>query len=98
MNAMEPIKIVNNERQEQFQASVDGETAYMEYRFKDGMIVLMHTDVPDRLSGKGIATSLAAFAFNYAKEKGLKVKVYCPFVQTYVKRHPEFGDILVRPE
>jgi|HubBroStandDraft_5_1064220.scaffolds.fasta_scaffold1694462_1 predicted GNAT family acetyltransferase len=91
MNAMEPIKIVNNERQEQFQASIDGEIAYMEYRYKDGMIVLMHTDVPDRLSGKGIATSLAAFAFKYAKEKGLKVKVYCPFVLTFVKRHPELS-------
>jgi uncharacterized protein len=88
---MESINIVNNERQEQFQASVDGEIAYMEYRFKDDMIVLMHTDVPDRLSGKGIATSLAAFAFKYAKEKGLKVKVYCPFVLTFVKRHPELG-------
>jgi hypothetical protein len=32
MNAMEPINIVNNERQEQFQASIDGEMAYMEYR------------------------------------------------------------------
>jgi predicted GNAT family acetyltransferase len=95
---MEPITIINNEKQQQFQAPVDGETAYMEYRLKDDMIVLMHTDVPERLSGKGIATSLAAFAFHYAKEKGLRVKVYCPFVQTYLKRHPEYGDILVRPE
>ena len=91
MNAMEPVNIINNERQQQFQASIDGEIAYMEYRYKDGMIVLMHTDVPDRLSGKGIATSLAAFAFKYAKEKGLKVKVYCPFVLTFVKRHPELS-------
>ena len=89
MNAMESINIINNERQEQFQAAVDGEIAYMEYRLKDDMIVLMHTDVPEQLSGKGIATSLAAFAFKYAKENGLRVKVYCPFVLTYVKRHPE---------
>ncbi len=89
MNAMEPINIVNNERQEQFQAAVDGEIAYMEYRLKDEMIVLMHTAVPEELSGKGIATALAVFAFQYAKEKRLKVKVYCPFVLTFVKRHPE---------
>jgi predicted GNAT family acetyltransferase len=91
MNAMESINIVNNERQEQFQAAVAGEIAYMEYRLKDDMIVLMHTDVPEQLSGKGIATSLAAFAFRYAKENGLSVKVYCPFVLTYVKRHPELA-------
>ena len=91
MNAMEPVNITNNERQQQFQASVDGEIAYMEYRLKDDMVVLMHTDVPERLSGKGIATAIAAFAFRYAKEKGLKVKVYCPFVLTYVKRHPELS-------
>ena len=68
---------------------VEGETAFLEYRPHNGMLVLMHTEVPDKLSGKGIGSALAAYAFDYAKEKQLPVKVYCPFVLTWLKRHPE---------
>ncbi|MBL7762164.1 MAG: N-acetyltransferase, partial [Chitinophagaceae bacterium] len=32
----------------------------------------------------------AVHAFNYAKENNLPVIVYCPFVATFLKRHPEY--------
>ena len=86
----------NNEQRQEFQVNIDGEIAYMEYRLKEGVIYFMHTDVPEKLSGKGIGTSLAAFAFDYAKQQGLKVKVYCPFVQTYLKRHPELSPLIAQ--
>ena len=77
---------------------MDGEIAYLEYRFSDELLVLMHTEVPDKLSGKGIATALAAYAFGYARERGLRVKVYCPFVLAWMKKHPEVGDIVESPK
>lgn len=86
---MQPTQIVNNQQQQQFETLIDGDLAYLEYRIKDGVIVLMHTDVPEKLGGRGIGSALAAFAFDYAQANSLKVKVYCPFVQTWVKRHPE---------
>ncbi len=49
----------------------------------------MHTEVPDSMSGKGVASALAAYAFQYAKENKKPVMVYCPFVAAYLKRHPE---------
>jgi len=58
---------------------------------KDGDIAFMHTEVPEVLSGKGIAGALAVYAFKYAKENNLPVIVYCPFVKTYLKRHPEYN-------
>jgi uncharacterized protein len=86
---METFPVINNEQRQQFQTTIEGETAFMEYRMHNGAIVFMHTEVPDKLSGKGIGSSLAAYAFNYAQQKGLPVKVYCPFVLTWLKRHPE---------
>ena len=92
---MQPFTIVNNEARGQFQLVLDDNLAWLEYRIRDGVIVLMHTDVPDLLGGKGIGTALAAYAFDYARAHHLSVKVYCPFVQKYVQRHPELSDIIV---
>jgi predicted GNAT family acetyltransferase len=92
---MNEVLVVNNRDRQQFQVTVDGEMASLEYRFSDGTLVLMHTEVPEKLGGRGIASALAAYAFNYAGEQGLPVKVYCPFVQAWLKKHPEWADITV---
>ena len=94
---METLNIINNEQRQQFQLEVEGELASLEYRLYEGMIMLMHTEVPAALGGRGIGSALAEYALNYARANHLPVKVYCPFVATYVKRHPEYQDIIVKP-
>jgi hypothetical protein len=95
---MEPLQIINNTEQQQFQALINGELASLEYRLSDGRIVLMHTEVPEQLGGHGIGSALAEFAFKYARANHLPVKVYCPFVQAWLKRHPEYDDLVVRSD
>lgn len=91
---MEPLTILDNQQNQQFQILLDDEMAYLEYRLHDGVLVLMHTEVPDKLGGKGIASALATHAFNYARAHHMKVKVYCPFVLTWLKKHSEQMDIV----
>lgn len=93
---MGSLTVVNNLERQEYEVTADGETAFLEYRIHDGMLVLMHTEVPEKLGGRGIGTALAAYAFNDAKAQGLPVKVYCPFVLAYVKRHPEVTGQLVK--
>jgi predicted GNAT family acetyltransferase len=93
---MDTVNITDNRDRKQFQVSMDGEIAYLEYRFSDGVFVLMHTEVPDKLGGRGIGSALASYAFGYARERGIRVKVYCPFVLAWLKKHPEAEDIVVR--
>ena len=88
---MTDFAITHNKQNMRFEVLIDDQKAFLEYRMKEGDIALMHTEVPGSLSGKGIAGALAAYAFNYAKENNLPVIVYCPFVQTYLKRHPEYN-------
>ncbi len=92
------LNISNNERQQQFQAEVDGELAWLEYRMHEGRIVLMHTEVPAALGGRGIGSDLAEYALDYARAHHLPVKIYCPFVAAYVRRHPEQQDIVVKSD
>ncbi len=67
---MEPvINIINNEQQMRFEVHEGENIAFLEYRFYKKNIALMHTLVPESMEGKGFASALAAFAFNYAKRK-----------------------------
>jgi len=50
----EPFAIFNNEQRQQFQVQVDDEIASLEYRMNEGMLVLMHTEVPEKLAGRGL--------------------------------------------
>ena len=68
--------------------------AFLEYRFYKKDIAFMHTEVPDSMAGKGVASALAKYAFEYAKEIKKPVMVYCPFVAVYLKRHSELKEQL----
>ncbi len=81
--------IHNNEATQHFEIREGDEVAFLEYRFYNKSIALMHTLVPVSMESKGVASALAAYAFEYAKAHNMPVMVYCPFVLTYLKRHPE---------
>jgi predicted GNAT family acetyltransferase len=85
-----PYTIVNNEKELQFEIALEGEKAYLSYRFYKKDIAFMHTTVPKALEGRGIASALAREAFRYAAARHKKVMVYCPFVAGFVKNHPEY--------
>lgn len=84
------LPITNNEKQLQFEYREGDELAYLEYRYYKNDIAFMHTLVPESMGGKGIASALARFAFDYAKKQNKQVIVYCPFVAKFLQSHPEF--------
>ena len=88
------VTVNNNEANQRFEVQREGETAFLEYRWYKGDLALMHTEVPESLEGKGVASALAHHALEYAREKNLKIMVYCPFVAKYLKRHPEYNALI----
>lgn len=91
---MPDYEVINNEQQQQFEVHAEGEVAILVYRFYKQDIALMHTEVPPKLEGKGIASVLAKHALEWAKAHRKKVMVYCPFVASYLKRHPEYNEVV----
>lgn len=83
-----PIK--DNHDNLQFEIELEGEVAYLSYRFYKKDIAFMHTFVPPVLSGRGIASALARHAFKYAQDHKKLVMVYCPFIAKFIKTHPEY--------
>lgn len=87
-------EVVNNEAEHRFEITLDGETAFAEYRLVHGAIILPHTVTPKALEGKGLGSRLAVYAMAYAREHGLKVIPTCPFMAAYIRRHPETHDLV----
>lgn len=88
------IDIRHNADAERFEAFVDGTLCRADYRMHDGVMRLIHTEVPQVFAGRGIAGQLVAAALVHARAHGLKVVPACSYVRTYMRRRPETHDLL----
>ena len=79
-----------------FEIERDGEVAYLEYSLSENILELIHTEVPEKLRGMGLSSSLAETALQWARERNLKVDIVCPTVRQYVASHPEYSDLVMR--
>jgi uncharacterized protein len=86
--------VMNDQERKRFEITADGHTGFLAYSM-DGAdrINLRHTEVPPELEGRGFGGKLAKAALEYARSAGLRVTVTCPFVGSYVQRHPEYADL-----
>jgi predicted GNAT family acetyltransferase len=79
-----------------YEAHLDGELAgILEYVLKYRRLALIHTEVLPSHEGQGIGSALVRHALDLARASDLRVIAVCPYVQSYLTRHPEDGDIVV---
>lgn len=91
---MDQDEIVLNEEKKRFEFIEDGQLSELTFELHPDCIALLHTFVPKELEGKGIAGLLAKTALEYARTHSLRVLPYCSYVQVYLKKHPEYGDLV----
>lgn len=63
------------------------------HAYKDEMAFL-HTEIGQRFGGRGLAGRLINGALDSARERGLKVLPYCPFVRGWITRHPDYVELV----
>jgi uncharacterized protein len=88
------IPLVNNDELQRFELEVDGYTAFIEYKASGTQMILIHTEVPSELEGKGVGTAIVEKTLEYIENNQLKLVPLCPFVITYLKRHPDWNRLL----
>jgi predicted GNAT family acetyltransferase len=91
------IDISNDQVNGRFEAQIGGKTAFLAYRRMPGKLVLVHTEVPTELAGRGIGRALVRAGIECARAQGLMVVPLCPFATDYIRRHQEYLD-LVHPD
>src|SRR5947209_7855394 len=67
------------------------------YRRRPGRIAITHTEVEPSCSGRGFGSMLAEAALRDARERGERVVPLCPFIADYIRRHPEYEELLAEP-
>lgn len=91
------LELVKNEASKRFEMEIDNHTAYIEYILtKDNVMFLTHTEVPTSLEGRGIGGSIVKKVLDYIKENGHTLAPLCPFVASYVRKHPEWKTLLAK--
>lgn len=88
-----PLK--DNTERHQFELDVNGYIAFIAYQKNNNTITLIHTEVPEALGGKGVGSVLVQKTLDYIEANQQKVIPVCPFVQSYIKKHPEWQRIVL---
>jgi len=92
--SLQPLVITDHKDMRRFELNVNGHIAFTEYEQNGKRIFLTHTEVPKELEGQGVGAALVEKELHYIEEHGWKLIPYCPYVQAYLKRHPEWNRIL----
>ncbi|MFC0675878.1 GNAT family N-acetyltransferase [Brachybacterium hainanense] len=88
------IRVRDNQGASRFEAYVDGEQwGILTYERRRRRMEVVHTVTDPAHRGLGVASALATAAFADARARGTQVLVICPFVESWLDRHPEHADI-----
>jgi hypothetical protein len=88
------ITIEHDAQRGRFHATVQGQLCVCDYRLRDGVMFMTHTEVAPVLEGRGIAAMLVRAALDHAAANKLKVRPLCSYVLSYMRRHPETQSLL----
>jgi predicted GNAT family acetyltransferase len=93
------VDIENNEARSRWEVTDGGLViAFAAYKSRPDKITFTHTEVDPDYEGKGIGSRLARTALDDAVARGLRIGVYCPFIRSYVERHPEYAQHVDPPQ
>ena len=81
--------VADNQAESRFELRADGRVAELLYRRNGKRLVLIHTEVPEELEGRGLGGALVTAAVSQAAGGGMTLVPLCPFARGWLKRHPD---------
>jgi len=94
LNPTNQYIVTLNETDFRFEVPTEEGIAYVDYRWSGEILMLLYIFVPISFRGKGISSVLLEHVMNYAIEKKVKIKVFCPYIAKYIRMHPEHQVLL----
>lgn len=80
-----------------FELWEDGEPAgYADTVVIDGVMAVPHTEVEPARTGRGLAGELVRVLLDTARTRDHLVLPQCPYVSAWIRRHPEYVDLVPR--
>lgn len=89
------IEVFDDSEDHAYVITVDGEKAGKAvYHIRGGRYFFVHTEIDNQFEGKRLGSQLVQFALEDIKLKDGSVVPICPFVRGYIKRHPEYDELI----
>lgn len=92
MNGIAPEAAVRDiPAEHRFVAEHNGAVAELVYDPQPHRLILVHTEVPAALGGRGIGGRLVRAAVERAAAEHLSVVPWCPFARRWLRDHPDIA-------
>jgi predicted GNAT family acetyltransferase len=90
------LDVRHNAEAERYEIYVDGELAGITEAqpLSDDVVLFPHTEIAPAYEGRGLASKLVAGALDDIRERGLHIKVTCPYILGWLPKHPEYEDLV----
>ena len=88
--------VLSRQRYEQGFADADGETriVHADYAVQGDTRVILYVEADPALRGTGAAGAFMQSLAEHARAEGLKLAPRCSYAVVWLKRHPEYGDVV----
>lgn len=88
-------KIVDNSPVQRFEIYLDGDlVGSSQYHLHANEIAFLQTEVYPEFQGRGLASTLARYALDDARESHRTVLPYCSFIHGWISHHPDYIDLV----
>lgn len=92
------VAVRDNREQHRYEAYVGAALAgWSDYHEQPGLVTVMHTEVDRAFEGMGIGAELVRGMLDDIRRRDARVLAVCPFVSAYLRRHPEYADLVWTP-
>ncbi|RLQ84703.1 N-acetyltransferase [Mycetocola zhadangensis] len=83
--------VTRNDEASQYEIRIgDTLAGFAAFRMHPGRISFTHTVIENEFEGRGLGSTLVREALADVAARGETIVPFCPFVQDWLKRHPDF--------
>jgi predicted GNAT family acetyltransferase len=89
------LRVADNPDKARYEIAVDGEVAgFIDYHLSGHTIAFLHAETDPDSRHAGIGGRMVHDTLDSARERGLDVLPYCPFVRSWIGEHPDYTDLV----
>lgn len=93
---LDNLEVTHNPAENRFETWIEGQLSKLDY-IQDGKnFVITHVGVYPEFRGQGVAGKIVQAGLEYARENALRVIPMCSYAAAYIRRHPEYAELMKR--
>jgi predicted GNAT family acetyltransferase len=82
-------EVVDEKSLHRFALHLEGSAAVLQYRENGDRLILVHTEVPEELEGRGLGGALVRAALDRARAEELTIVPWCEFARSWLEKHED---------